>query len=221
VSAETIAPVGRVIAILRGDYRESAEAVGEALVEGGLQALEVSLTSPEALSVVARLSRRLEGRALVGVGTLRRPEDCRRAADAGARFAMSPHTSPELIGAARAAGLAAIPGAFTPTEISAALDAGADVVKLFPADWVGGRGLTSLLAPFPGVRFVPTGGVGLDAAREYLARGAWAVGVGSPLMGAYGSGPSSLRALAERARAFAQVAAKAPPFSSPGPGAEA
>jgi Entner-Doudoroff aldolase len=212
VSQESIQSLGRgrVIAILRGDFRESAEAVGDALVEGGLRALEVSLTSPDAVSVIARLSRHLEGRALVGAGTVRKPEDCRRVADAGARFAISPHTSARLIAAAHAADLVAIPGALTPTEIVAALDAGADAVKLFPADWVGPAGFGALLAPLPGVRFVPTSGVGLENVREYLARGAWAVGVGSPLMGAYSPGAAGLRALTERAHAFARVAAEAP-----------
>jgi Entner-Doudoroff aldolase len=212
VSADTLQSLGqaRLIAILRGDFRESAEAVGEALVEGGLRALEVSLTSPDALSIIARLARHLEGRAVVGAGTLRNPEDCRRAADAGARFAISPHTSPSLIAAAHAAALVAIPGALTPTEIVAALDAGADAVKLFPADWVGPAGLGALRAPLPGVRFVPTGGVGLESARAYLAGGAWAVGVGSPLMSGHRADAAGRRTLTERAQAFARVAAEGP-----------
>jgi Entner-Doudoroff aldolase len=212
VSPETIQSIGqaRVIAILRGDFRESAEAVGEALVEGGLRALEVSLVSPDAVSIIARLARHLEGRALVGAGTLRNPEDCHRVADAGARFAISAHTSPALIAAAHAADLVAIPGALTPTEIVAALDAGADAVKLFPADWIGPAGLAALRAPLPGVRFVPTGGVGLENARAYLAGGAWAVGVGSPLMGGYTPDAAGRRALTERAHAFARVAAEGP-----------
>jgi 2-dehydro-3-deoxyphosphogluconate aldolase/(4S)-4-hydroxy-2-oxoglutarate aldolase len=213
---ETIHLLGRarVIAILRGDFRDSGEAVADALVEGGLRAIEVSLTSPDAVSVIRRLARHLDGQALIGAGTVRKPEDCRRVADAGARFAISPHTSPTLIAEAHAADLFSIPGALTPTEIVAALDGGADAVKLFPADWVGPAGLAALRAPLPGVRFVPTGGVTLDRAREYLARGAWAVGVGSPLMGSEGSAAGGSRALTERARAFAQAAAEAPAFAA-------
>lgn len=214
--AETFHSLGRarVIAILRGDFRQDAERVGDALVEGGLCVLEVSLTSEDAVPVIGRLARHLEGRAVVGVGTVREEDDVRRAADAGARFAISPHLGPKLIAVAQGAALVSIPGALTPTEIVAAVDAGADAVKLFPADWVGPERFASLLAPLPGVRLVPTGGVRLDGAREYLARGAWAVGVGAPLMGAAPSfDAAALRALTERARAFAQAAAEAPPFA--------
>lgn len=213
--AETVQSLGRarVIAILRGDFGKDAERVGDALVEGGLSTLEVSLTSEDAIPVIRRLARHLEGRALVGVGTVRRADDLRRAADAGARFAISPHLVAELIAVAHRADLASIPGALTPTEIVAAVDAGADAVKLFPADWVGPERFGGLLAPLPGLRLVPTGGVRLESAREYLARGAWAVGVGSPLLGGAASRDGAgWHALTERARAFAQVAAAAPAF---------
>jgi len=215
VRDETLATLGRarVIAILRGDFRESAEDVGDALVDGGLRAIEVSLTSSDALAIIRRLARRLEGRAVVGAGTVRREEDCRQAADAGARFVISPHTSPKLLGAARSLGLLSIPGALTPTEVVAALDAGADAVKFFPAEWVGPDGMASLLAPLPGVRLLPTGGVTLEHAREYLARGAWAVGVGSPLVGPHVPTAGGLSALGARARAFTRAAAEAPPFA--------
>jgi 2-dehydro-3-deoxyphosphogluconate aldolase/(4S)-4-hydroxy-2-oxoglutarate aldolase len=211
---ETLAALGRarVIAILRGDFRDAAEDLAEALVEGGLTAIEVSLTSADALGLIHRLASRLGRRAVVGAGTVRRVVDCQQAAAAGARFVISPHTGRELIAAAIEAGLVAIPGALSPTEVVTALDSGADAVKLFPADWMGPAGLSSLLAPLPGVRFVPTGGVTADRAREYLARGAWAVGVGSPLVGAGLAAAGGPAGLADRARAFAQVAAEAPPF---------
>ncbi|HUG54800.1 MAG TPA: bifunctional 4-hydroxy-2-oxoglutarate aldolase/2-dehydro-3-deoxy-phosphogluconate aldolase [Vicinamibacteria bacterium] len=213
---ETLAALGgaRIISILRGDFGDGAEDLGEALVEGGLTVMEVSLTSADALALVRRLALRLGTRAVIGVGTVRRVVDCHQAAAAGARFAISPHTRIELIAAAHAAGLIAIPGALSPTEVVTALDAGADAVKLFPADWVGPAGFSSLLAPLPGVRFVPTGGVTVEKAREYLGRGAWAVGVGSPLVGAGLAAAGGLAGLAQRARAFAQMAAEAPPFSA-------
>jgi Entner-Doudoroff aldolase len=213
--SETVDSLGRarVIAILRGDFRRDAERIGDALVDGGLRALEVSLTSDDALAVIGRLAGHLEGRAVVGVGTVRRADDLLRARDAGARFWVSPYLDRELIAVARGAELASMPGALTPTEIAAAADAGADAVKLFPADWVGPQRLGGLLAPFPGLRLVPTGGVRLEDAREYLVRGAWAIGVGSPLMGAASSlDAAGLRALTERARAFARAAAEAPAF---------
>jgi 2-dehydro-3-deoxyphosphogluconate aldolase/(4S)-4-hydroxy-2-oxoglutarate aldolase len=199
---------GRVIAILRGDFRETAEEVAETLVEGGIRALEITLTSPGAVEILGRLVRHLGGRAAVGAGTVMVPDDCARARDAGASFAISPHTSREVIAAARRLDMAAFPGAFTPTEIAAALDAGADAVKLFPAEWLGPTGIAPLLGPFPGLRVVPTGGIDVARARFHLASGAWAVGVGSPLVGR--GGPTGKRdALLERARAFAAVAAGA------------
>ncbi len=191
----------RVVAILRGDFREDAEDVAGALLAAGLRALEVSLTSADALAVIARLVRFAEGRgAVVGAGTVMTVEEADRVAGAGARFVISPHVDASVVGATRRLGLVSIPGAFTPTEIATAKLAGADAVKLFPAAWVGPEGLPHVLAPFPGLRLVPTGGVDLDRARQYLARGAWAVGVCSPLMG------GDARALEQRARGFASLA---------------
>lgn len=205
--------LGRVVAILRGDFREDVEEVGAVLVEAGLLAIEVSLTSPGAVDVIARLAARAPATVAIGAGTVRTPEECRRAADVGARFVVSPHTRPALIAHARSLGLAVIPGALTPTEIVTALDAGADAIKIFPAEWVGPAGFAALRGPFPGVRFVPTGGVDAVSAADYLTRGAWAVGVGSPLTGSdvRAGGPARL---AQRARSFAQAAAGAPPFGA-------
>lgn len=186
-----------MVAILRGDFRQNAEEVAGALLAGGLRVLEVSLTSEDAFAVLGRLAR-LGG--VVGAGTVMTVEQVARAADAGARFVISPHVDPALVELALQLRLVSIPGAFTPTEIATALRAGADAVKLFPAAWVGPDGLPHLLAPFPGLRLVPTGGVDLEQARRYLSRGAWAVGVGSPLMS------GDMRSLEERARGFASLA---------------
>lgn len=204
---------GRVIAILRGDFRQTARGVAEVLVEAGLRAIEVSLTSPGAIEVIARLAADMPSDGAIGAGTVRTPDECRRAADVGARFVISPHTHPTLIVQARGLGLAVIPGALTPTEIIIALDSGADAIKLFPADWMGPAGFAALLGPFPSVRFVPTGGVDAARASEYLARGAWAVGVGSPLAGSDVLAAGGLERLAQRARQFAHVAAEAPAFA--------
>lgn len=199
---------GRVIAILRGDFRETAEEVADTLIAGGIRALEVTLTSPGAIEVLRRVARHAGVRAAIGAGTVMTPDDCARARDAGASFAISPHTSREAIAAARRLGMAALPGAFTPTEIAAALDAGADAVKVFPAGWLGPAGIAPLLGPFPGLRAVPTGGIDVARARRHLASGAWAVGVGSPLLGQDGQAGGRM-ALLDRARAFAALTAPA------------
>lgn len=205
--------LARVVAILRGDFRETAGEVAGVLVEAGLRAIEVSLTSPGAIEVIATLAAAVPPGVAIGAGTVRTSDECHRVAAVGARFVISPHTRSALIVQARGLNLAVIPGALSPTEIVTALDAGADAVKVFPAEWIGPAGFSALLAPFPGVRFVPTGGVDVERAAEYLARGAWAVGVGSPLAGADVRAPGGLQRLATRARDFARVAAEAQPFA--------
>lgn len=208
---QAIAVIGRarVVAILRGDFRETAEAVADALFAGGLRCVEVSLTSTHALRVMERVARRAPADAVVGAGTVRSAKDCRLAADYGARLVVSPHIDPELVSVARDLGLVTIPGALTPTEIATALDAGADAVKLFPADWVGPERVGAVLAPFPGLRLVPTGGVSLDAGRGYLTAGAWAIGVGGPLVGTDASA-AGVAQIEARAREFAALAAAVP-----------
>lgn len=172
--------------------------------------IEVSLVSGNAFSLIARLASRDLGALCVGAGTVRSAEDARRAADAGARFLISPHTSARVVGETRRLGLVSIPGALTPSEVMMAIDAGAHAVKLFPAQCVGPAGFAALRAPFPGVRFVPTGGVTVKSARRYFQLGAWAVGIGSPLTGADLRGASALTGLVERSRALAAVARDAP-----------
>ncbi len=188
-----------VVAILRGDYGASVTAVVDALAAGGVRAIEVSLTSPRALTLIARAAARAPGGVVVGAGTVLTVEQAREVRDSGAAFLVSPVVDPEVIAAALDLGLAPIPGAFTPTEVRAALRAGAPAVKLFPADSLGPRFVKGLLAPMPGVRLVPTGGVTLELARAFAAAGAWAVGVGSPLLGDLAADRDALVA---RARAF-------------------
>jgi 2-dehydro-3-deoxyphosphogluconate aldolase/(4S)-4-hydroxy-2-oxoglutarate aldolase len=167
----------RVVAILR-----CAEPVrvGTAVIEGGVDVVEVPLNVPGALSAISSLSSSFPA-ALVGAGTVLSAADARAALDAGARFLLSPVLRPEVIDAAHAAGAAAVPGAFTPTEIDACIRAGADLVKLFPADRLAPADLRTLLAALPGARLVPTGGITAANAAAWLAAGAVAVGVGGAL----------------------------------------
>jgi 2-dehydro-3-deoxyphosphogluconate aldolase/(4S)-4-hydroxy-2-oxoglutarate aldolase len=168
----------RVVGILR-----CAEPlrVGTAVIEGGLDVVEVPLGAPGALAAVRALAERFPS-ALVGAGTVLSEADARAALDAGARFLLSPVLRPEVVAAAHARDVAAVPGAFTPTEIDACMRAGADLVKLFPADRLTPADLRVLLAALPDAPLVPTGGISATDAAEWLAAGAVAVGVGGALI---------------------------------------
>jgi len=167
----------RVVAILRCDEPVRA---GTAVIEGGVDVVEVPLGVPGALAAISSLSSSFPS-ALVGAGTVTSAADARAALDAGARFLLSPVLRAEVVEAAHAAGAAAVPGAFTPTEIDACMRAGADLVKLFPADRLTPADLRVLLTALPDARLLPTGGITAANAAEWLDAGAVAVGVGGAL----------------------------------------
>ncbi|MFN6953459.1 MAG: 2-dehydro-3-deoxy-6-phosphogalactonate aldolase [Acetobacteraceae bacterium] len=171
-----------LIAILRGITPEEAPAIGDALLEAGVRILEVPLNSPRPFESIAILARRCGASALVGAGTVMSAEEAAQVAEAGGRLAISPHLDAAVLAAAKAAGLAAIPGAFTASEIFAALGAGADAVKLFPAELIGPEGLRALRAVVPpGVALIPVGGVSAATMPAWRAAGASGFGVGSAL----------------------------------------
>jgi len=174
---------GRLVAILRGSRPDHLVAGAQVLVDEGVQALEFPLTSPGALGAIAAAAGALDGHAVVGAGTVRNVDDARRAIDAGARFLVAPTLSLPVIEHALAHDATVLPGTFTPTEISAATEAGADLVKLFPAASHSPGFLRQLRVPLPDVGVVPTGGIELEAAASWLAAGAVALGVGTPLTG--------------------------------------
>jgi 2-dehydro-3-deoxyphosphogluconate aldolase/(4S)-4-hydroxy-2-oxoglutarate aldolase len=178
------------------------------LAAEGVSLVEVSLTTPGAFEVISGARAELGDDASVGAGTVITAQDADRAASAGADFVVTPAIVPGLRTAAER-GLPLLAGALTPTEIVAAAGQGAAAVKLFPASLGGARYLRALLDPFPTVQLVPVGGVDADAAREYLAAGAVAVGVGSPLIGDAASG-GSLSELRDRARLFLAAVRDAP-----------
>ncbi|MFD7923349.1 bifunctional 4-hydroxy-2-oxoglutarate aldolase/2-dehydro-3-deoxy-phosphogluconate aldolase [Streptomyces sp. NPDC059740] len=199
----------RLVAIVRGTDPEAALRTVLTLAEEGVHLLEVSLTTAGALDVIRRAADLLGPEVLLGAGTVLDADDTRAAAQAGARWIVTPVVS-EAVPAAVEAGLPVLAGALTPTEAHAAVRAGADAVKLFPASAGGPDLLRALRDPLPHIPFVPVGGVDEDAARAYLAAGAVAVGVGSPLVGdaARGGDTGGLR---ERARAFLAVCRAAAP----------
>jgi 2-dehydro-3-deoxyphosphogluconate aldolase / (4S)-4-hydroxy-2-oxoglutarate aldolase len=170
----------RVVAVARRLDRHRAVALGAALTGAGLQVIEVTMEGGHGAEAIEALR---DLGACVGAGTVTTAAQAADAVAAGASFLVSPHTDPDLITWATAHDVPFIPGAFTATEVVAARKAGASAVKLFPAS-VGGPALVrALLAPFPDLRLVPTGGVGADDAADYLAAGAVAVGVGDWLTG--------------------------------------
>ncbi len=154
----------------------------EALVAGGIDIVEVTFTVPRAERVLAQLADRLGDRVLLGAGTVLDTETARTAMLAGAQFLVSPVVRRSVIAMARRYGMPIFPGAFTPTEVLKAWEAGADVVKVFPSDSVGPSYLKVLRAPLPQVRLMPTGGVNLQTAADFLRAGACALGIGSSLV---------------------------------------
>jgi 2-dehydro-3-deoxyphosphogluconate aldolase/(4S)-4-hydroxy-2-oxoglutarate aldolase len=189
----------RVVAIIRGTDIAAMVAAGLTLIESGVRCLEVSLSANGAPEVIATLARAAGEDAWVGAGTVLTADDVNLVAEAGARFIVTPTVS-ESLDTAHRLGLPALGGALTPTEVDAARQKSA-AVKLFPASVFGPGYVSALRAPFPGLLIVPVGGIGVDSAADYLAAGALAVGIGSPLLGDAGDG-GSLSALRDRAHDF-------------------
>lgn len=173
-----------IIAVVRARRRDQVLPLAEALVKGGVIAVEITMTTPDAIAAIAEASGCLGDRALIGVGTVLDKSTCQRAVDAGAKFVVSPITRTELVEVAHAAGCPVMLGAYTPTEAQTAYEAGSDFIKIFPADGLGPQYIRGIRAPLPHLRIVPTGGVNLDTAVDFLKAGCAALGVGSSLVSA-------------------------------------
>lgn len=173
-----------LVAVIRTPKSEMVEPVCEALLAGGITALEITLTVPNALEAIRAINRKLGEKALIGAGTVLNAESCRAAVSAGAEFVVSPITRLEIIAAAHASGKPVMIGAYTPTEAQTAHEAGADFIKIFPADKLGPGYIKNIRAPLPHLQIVPTGGVDLQTAPEFLKAGCAALGVGSSLLSA-------------------------------------
>jgi 2-dehydro-3-deoxyphosphogluconate aldolase/(4S)-4-hydroxy-2-oxoglutarate aldolase len=189
----------RVVAVLRLDDPGLLSAVIDALAAGGVRVFEITMTVPRAIEMIGRLTASLSSDLVVGAGTVIDADTAHAAIDAGARFVVSPVFRRALLDACRARGTAVIPGCCTPTEILDAWEAGADVVKVFPAASLGPGFIKDVRAPLPQVKLMPTGGVSIDNAGEWLRAGAVAVGIGSALVDA----------AAVRAGAFETLTARA------------
>ena len=197
-----------VIAIMRAQSSDQLIAAAGAIREGGVQATEVTMTTPGALSVIAEAKKKFGPDLLFGAGSILDAETARAAILAGADFIVAPVLNLEVITLCNRYDVPVMPGCCSPTEILTAWQAGADMVKLFPAD-VGGPDLVkAILAPLPQVEIVPVGGVNLDTAADFIRKGAAALGVGSSLINQKLLAAGDLPELTRRAAAFIEAVKK-------------
>ncbi len=198
-----------VIAVVRAQRANQVPPLAAALAAGGLMAVEVTMTTSHALEAIRATREALGGRALVGVGTVVEGATCRAALEAGAEFVVSPICRTELVALAHEAGKPIMLGAYTPTEAQMAFEAGADFVKIFPADTLGPAYLKALRAPLPHLRMVPTGGVDLNTIAAFFKAGAAAVGVGSAMISPALLAKEDWPALTRLAHAYVEAARQA------------
>jgi 2-dehydro-3-deoxyphosphogluconate aldolase/(4S)-4-hydroxy-2-oxoglutarate aldolase len=172
----------RIVAVIRIKEPAKLQAIVDALAEGGIRALEVTMSVPGAVELIRALAPRMPAGFLLGAGTVVDAETAHRVVDAGAQFIVSPVFRVAVVRACQERNVPVMPGCFTPTEILEAWDAGADIVKVFPATALGPGYCRDLRGPLPHVKLMPTGGVTLDNAGEWIRAGAAAVGVGTALL---------------------------------------
>ena len=172
-----------LVPVIRADSVDTALRVVEALVEGGIRTLEITMTVPDAMTAIMSVAERFGHSVLLGAGTVTSRELADGALDAGAEFLVTPCLVPDVIAVAKARGVAILPGAITPTEVFTAWSLGGDIIKIFPASHMGGASyLKALKGPFPQIPLCPTGGVNLKTIAEFVKAGAVAVGVGGELV---------------------------------------
>lgn len=206
VLAELLA--ARVVSIIRMKDAAGLASVAAALRRGGVRALEVTMTVPGAVGIIREMARTKEPGTLIGAGTVLDAGTAKDVIAAGADFVVSPVFDRDTVGICREAGVVVAPGAFTPTEIVAAWRAGADIVKVFPATSLGPQFIRDLRGPLPQVRLMPTGGVTLENARDFLAAGAVCVGLGAALVDAKAVEAGDWAAIEARARRLMESLAR-------------
>ena len=191
-----------IIAVIRAQSAAQVPFIADALLAGGVVAIEVTMSTPNAIQAIADAAKRFGDRAIIGVGTVLDVDTCRAAIDAGAEFVVSPIARKELVPVAHGAGRAVMLGAYTPTEAQVVHESGADFVKLFPADSLGLAYIKALRAPLPHLRIVPTGGVDVENVADFLKAGCAALGVGSSLVSSRILQDAAWLELARRAATF-------------------
>ncbi|WAA64985.1 bifunctional 4-hydroxy-2-oxoglutarate aldolase/2-dehydro-3-deoxy-phosphogluconate aldolase [Microbacterium oxydans] len=196
--------ITRLVAILRGTDVDATVAAARTLLDAGVLTLEIALTLPDAEEAIAQVVQDAPVEALIGAGTVLDEADVERAVAAGAQFLVTP-TLTASVPYAIAQGIGVLPGVYTPTEIQRGHDLGSAAVKLFPASALGPGFLRAVRDPFPAARIIPVGGVSVDTVGEYLAAGAFGIGVGGPLVGDAATPGGDLDALAGRARSFVRA----------------
>ena len=199
-----------LVPVLRATSADIAVKAAAAIEAGGISLLEVTMTVPGAIDVISAVSKSSRGRVIVGAGTVLDAETARACMIAGAKFIVSPALQLATIEVCRRYAVAVIPGALTPTEIVTAWQAGADIVKVFPCGAVGGpKYLAALKGPLPQIELIPTGGVSLSNAADFLAAGASALGVGSDLVDSSAMGRGNFEVITENARKYVAVVQQA------------
>ncbi|HEV8348231.1 MAG TPA: bifunctional 4-hydroxy-2-oxoglutarate aldolase/2-dehydro-3-deoxy-phosphogluconate aldolase [Vicinamibacterales bacterium] len=189
-----------VVAVIRLKDPARLRAVVDALADGGVRALEVTMTVPRAVDLIRELAPTMPSGFLLGAGTVVDAETAKAVIDAGARYVVSPVFRPDVIRACHMRDVPAMPGCFSPTEILAAHDAGADIIKVFPATMLGPQYVKDVRAPLPQVKLMPTGGVTIDNAGDWIRAGAVAVGIGSALVDAKAIDAGQFDVIAANAR---------------------
>jgi 2-dehydro-3-deoxyphosphogluconate aldolase/(4S)-4-hydroxy-2-oxoglutarate aldolase len=199
---------GGIVAVLRAPSGDLLADVAQALAAGGVQAIEVTFTVPHATRVLEQVADRLGDRILLGAGTVLDPETARDALLAGAEFIVGPTVNRKVIRLCRRYGKLVIPGALTPTEVLTAWELGADVVKVFPSELTGPGYLKALSGPLPQVRLMPTGGVNLQTAADFLRAGACALGIGAALVEPKAVAAGDWTRIESLARQFVEIVRK-------------
>jgi len=195
-----------LIPVLRAGSVEAGHALVDAMMAGGVDVIEVTMTVPNALTLLRELKQRHGDALLLGSGTVTDAAQAEATIDAGAEFVVSPSLHPDVITKTRELGAISIPGSLTPTEVVTAWRAGADYVKVFPCSAMGGASyLKSLLAPFPDLKLIPTGGVTLQTAADFLKAGARALGVGADLVNAAAIAEGKSEIVTNTARAYLEA----------------
>jgi 2-dehydro-3-deoxyphosphogluconate aldolase/(4S)-4-hydroxy-2-oxoglutarate aldolase len=172
----------KAVAVLRVKEEEKLQRVIEAIYSGGVSVAEITMTVPNAIQLIEQMNEKLDKNIIIGVGSVLNSKIAEDAIEAGAKYVVSPILKKEIIDTAHKFDIPAMPGCFTPSEIQTAFEWGADIVKVFPADIVGMEFFKAILAPMPHLKLMPTGGVSLTNAGEWLKAGACAVGIGSALL---------------------------------------